>query len=144
MNVLGADSMILGTRKLWWMFQIKQKLNIKAVSFYNKNVLNQTIFFDSPLCCFFHTRQLLQACCTMVKKPSKFAKIQKFWLSKKAAVVWNFCLIGNIHQNFLIPRMNESDPKAFMPIQTQDLHRVHWRPRTGHFSTYTVLSFEAS
>ena len=29
---------------------------------------------------------------------------------------------GNIHNNFLVPRMNESAPKTFMPIQTSDLH----------------------
>ena len=34
MKVLGADSIILGTRKLWWMFPIKQKLNITAAFFH--------------------------------------------------------------------------------------------------------------
>ena len=45
---------------------------------------------------------------------------------KKAAVVFNFCLIGNIHHNFLVPRMIELARKTFMimPIQTLDLHRV--------------------
>ena len=43
---------------------------------------------------------------------------------KKAAVIFNFCLIGNIHHNFLVPRMIESAPKTFMPIQTPDLDRV--------------------
>ena len=43
---------------------------------------------------------------------------------KKAAVIFNFCLIGNIHHNFLVPRMIESVPETFMPIQTPDLHRV--------------------
>ena len=37
MKFLGVDSIILGTRKLVWMFPIKQKLNITAL-FYNKNV----------------------------------------------------------------------------------------------------------
>ena len=41
----------------------------------------------------------------------------------QAAVVWNFCLIGNIRHNFLIPRMIKSVP---MPIQTPDLHRVYY------------------
>ena len=43
---------------------------------------------------------------------------------KKAAVIFNFCLIGNINHNFLVPIMIESAPKTFMPIQTPDLHRV--------------------
>ena len=33
MKVLGSDSIILGTRKLWQMFPIKQKLNITAAFF---------------------------------------------------------------------------------------------------------------
>ena len=43
---------------------------------------------------------------------------------KKAAVIFNFCLIGNIHHSFLVPRMIESAPKTSMPIQTPDLNRV--------------------
>ena len=39
---------------------------------------------------------------------------------KKAAVIFNFCLIGNIRHNFLVPRMIETAPKTFMPIQTPD------------------------
>ena len=34
MKVLAADSIILGTRKFWCMFQIKQNLNIMAAFFY--------------------------------------------------------------------------------------------------------------
>ena len=37
---------------------------------------------------------------------------------KKAAVVLNFCLIGKIQYNFLVPRIVESGCKTFMPIQT--------------------------
>ena len=44
---------------------------------------------------------------------------------KKAAVIFNFCLIGNIHHSFLVPRMIELAPKTFMPIQTPDLDRVN-------------------
>jgi hypothetical protein len=39
-------------------------------------------------------------------------------------MVSNFCLIGKIHHNFLVPRMIESGRQTFMPIQTLDLHRV--------------------
>ena len=51
---------------------------------------------------------------------------QKNWLVlnifiiKKAAVILNFCLFGNICHNFLIPTMIESAPKTFKPIQTPD------------------------
>ena len=48
----------------------------------------------------------------------------KYFYYKKAAVIFNFCLIGNISHNFLIPRMIELVPKTFMPIRTPDLHRV--------------------
>ena len=50
--------------------------------------------------------------------------ITKFELSKKAAVVSNFWLIGKIPHNFLVPKMIESACKNSMPIQTLDLHRV--------------------
>ena len=50
--------------------------------------------------------------------------MEKFGLSKKAAVVSNFCLIGIIHCNFLLYSMIESARQTFMPIQTLDLHRV--------------------
>ena len=36
----------------------------------------------------------------------------------------NFCIIGKIHHNFMVPRMIELGCKTFMPIQTLDLHRV--------------------
>ena len=46
-----------------------------------------------------------------VRNISKIAQIEKFvlctYLSKKAAVVSNFCLIGKISHNFLVPRMIE-------------------------------------
>ena len=89
------------------MFPMKQKFNITAA------------LFDSPLCYFFAH----QACCTLVKNP-KLDQIEKFGLSKKAAIIPHFCIIGNIHHNFLVPRMIELAPKIFMPIQTPDLHRV--------------------
>ena len=57
---------------------------------------------------------------------SKIDKIWTFLLSEKAAVVLNFCLIGNIRHNFLVPRMIELGRKTFMHIQTLDLHRVKY------------------
>ncbi len=39
-------------------------------------------------------------------------------------MVSNFCLIGKIRHNFLLPRVIELGRKTFMPIQTLDLHRV--------------------
>ena len=67
----------------------------------------------------------------MIKKlPPKF-------LLQKGAVVLNFCLFGKIHQNFLVPRMIESVPKTFMPIQTLVLHselielQIGWSQRSA-------------
>ena len=45
---------------------------------------------------------------------------------KKAAVVSNFCLIGKICHDFLVPTMIELGCRTFMPFQTSDLHRVDW------------------
>ena len=59
-----------------------------------------------------------------VRNITNFDQIEQFELSKKAAVVSNFCLIGKIRHNFLVPKMIESACKTFMPIQTLDLHRV--------------------
>ena len=39
-------------------------------------------------------------------------------------MVSNFCLIGKIHHNFLVPKMIELGRKTFMPIQFLDLPRV--------------------
>ena len=61
-----------------------------------------------------------------MEKMSRLDQIEKFGLSKEAAVVSHFSLIGNICNTFLVPRMIESAPKTFMPIQTPDLHRVTW------------------
>jgi hypothetical protein len=72
-----------------------------------------------PLC----SRPGLQISCTMDYQ--KNCLVLSVFIIKKAAVIFNFCLIGNIHYNFLVPRMIESAPKTFMPIQTPDLHRVN-------------------
>ena len=45
-------------------------------------------------------------------------------MKKKPAVIFNFCLIGNIPHNFLVPRIIELAAKTFMPIQTPGLQRV--------------------
>ena len=34
--------------------------------------------------------------------------------------------IGKIRHNFLLPRVIELGRQTFMPVQTLDLHRVHW------------------
>ena len=46
-------------------------------------------------------------------------------------MIFNLCLTGNINHNFLVPRMIESAPKTFMPIQTLDLDRVQRKQRTS-------------
>ena len=59
-----------------------------------------------------------------VRNTTNFDQIEQFELSKKAAVVSNFCLIGKILHNCLVPKMIESACKTFMPVQTLDLHKV--------------------
>ena len=61
----------------------------------------------------------------IVRNITKIDQIEKFGLSKKAAVVSNFCLIGKIHLNFLVHKMIELGRKTFMHIKTLDLHRVY-------------------
>ena len=57
-------------------------------------------------------------------------------------MVSNFCLIGKIHHNFLVPRMIELGCKTFMPIQTLDLHRVrkYVRGQRKKFSLWFTMS----
>ena len=66
-----------------------------------------------------------------------FCLILNIFTIKKAAVVSNFCLIGKIHHNFLVPRMIELGCKTFMLIQTLDLHRVS----SGHLAPPGQLGF---
>ena len=63
---------------------------------------------------YFHTENT-------VRNIANFDQIEQFELSKKAAVVSNFCLIGKILHNFLVPKMIDSACKTFMPIQTLEL-----------------------
>ena len=74
---------------------------------------------------YFHTENT-------VRNITKLDQIEQFELSKKAAVVSNFWLIGKIPHNFLVPKMIESACKTFMPIQTLDLHRVATRNPSHH------------
>ena len=56
---------------------------------------------------------------------SQLTGFQHFSYIKKFAVISNFCLIGNIRHNFLVPRMIELlGCQTFMPIQTLELHKV--------------------
>ena len=86
-----------------------------------------------------------------VRKIVKFDKIEHFGLSKKAAVVSNFCLIGKIHHNFLVPKVIELGRKTFMPFQTLEQHRVNAfisgytsKPKCnfGHQSSWIRISYQ--
>ena len=123
MKVLGVDSFILGTRKLWRIFPIKQKCHTTAAFLENQNYpIYSSLDIFLPMC----SRPGLQGHSTMDYQKNCLVLnifiMRMVW--KKAAVIFNFCLIGNIHHNFLVPRMIESAPKTFMPIQTPDLDRV--------------------
>jgi len=119
MKDLRPNSIILGTRKLWGIFPIKQKFD------------TTTAFLDNPKCSIWSNLTIFLTVfsetsrCTMVKKLSpNFCLVLKIFTIKKAAVVSNFCLIGKICHDFLVPTMIELGRKTFMPFQTSDLHRV--------------------
>ena len=108
----------LGTRKL---FPINQKCQMTAAFLDNqKSSIWSSLVIFLPL--------FSRAWCAnklhngLTKKLSGF----KHFYYKKAAVILDFCLFGNIRHNFLVPRIIESAPKTFMPIQTPDLYRVTW------------------
>ena len=54
----------------------------------------------------------------------KHCLVLNVFIIKKAALILDFCLFGNIRHNFVVPKIIESAPKTFMPIQIPDLHRV--------------------
>ena len=122
-KVLQPNSITLGIRKLWRIFPIKQKFNTRTAFFYSKNFWNQTNLGIVSFTMVQPTCNLL-AHWTHWPKIFKLDKIEHFGLSKKAALVSNFCLIGKICHNFLLPRVIELGCKTFMPFQTLDLHRV--------------------
>ena len=57
-------------------------------------------------------------------KLSGFKHFYSILIMKKAAVIFNFCLIGNTCHNFLVPRMIEQPPLTFISIQTPNLLKV--------------------
>ena len=144
MKVLGANSFILGTRKLWRSFPIKQKFDTTAA------------FWDKPKCSIFPNLDIfLPMCSRRISRPGgqgnctmdnqKNCLVLNIFITrmvwKKAAVIFNFCLIGNIHHNFLVPRMLESAPKTFMPIQTPDLHGVKCEKNTHYLKLQKCMNF---
>ena len=56
----GADSLVLGTRKLWRMFPIKQKFNITVALFIKKNRYNRPINLIVHYAAYLHTRPVAQ------------------------------------------------------------------------------------
>ena len=114
MKVLRPNSIILGIRKLWRIFPIKQKFDTTAAFFFIVKT-----FKTRPICgySFWPVCNLLCNLLALWKhwqKIVKFDQIEHFGLSKKAAVVSNFTTIFWF----------ELGCKTFMPIQTLDLHRV--------------------
>ena len=72
MKVLQANSIILSTRKMWWIFPIKQKLDVTEA------------FLDNPKCSIWPSLVMLltvvflvQVGCTMVKK--RCQKYSQIW-----------------------------------------------------------------
>ena len=88
MKVFQADSFILGTRKLWQTFPIKQKFCIVKM-FITLSIL---VMFLTMVSTYLYTENT-------VRKSAKFDQIERFELPKKAALLSNFCLIGKIPHN---------------------------------------------
>ena len=98
MKVLGADSIILGTRKLWWMFPIKQKCHTTAAFLYNPNFsIWSCLEIFLPIC----NSPGVQISCTT--DYHKKCPVLSIFIIQKATVIFNFCLIWKIHHNFLVP-----------------------------------------
>ncbi len=130
MKVLGADLIILGTRKLWWMFPIKQKLNITAAFFHTIHVIKMfktRQFFWSSIVQFPCPPGLLISLLHIGKKMSKFGKIEHFGLSQKATVVSNFCLSGG----FWLPQAQSKVVKK----KISDFSYWAWSTPWGHVLT---------
>ena len=79
MKVLRPNSIILGTRKLWWIFPIKQKFDTTAA------------FLDNPKCSIWSNLTIFLTVfsktsrCTMVKKLSpNFCLVLKIFTTKKS------------------------------------------------------------
>ena len=105
MKFLGADSFVLGNKKLLRIFPIKQLFSDNQ-KFSNWSSLD------------FLTPGLLYNCL------SKNWPVLNILLQKSSHDIQFLLEIGNICHNVLEPRRIESAPKTLMPIQTPDLHRV--------------------
>ena len=92
------NSIIVGTRKSWVIFPIKQKFDTTPAFFIVKMFKTRQKFEDD-----FLTIVHLLVSEKTDRKIVIFDQIEHFVLSKKAAVVSNFCLIGKIHHKFLVP-----------------------------------------
>ena len=77
MKVLQANSIILGTRKLWRIFSIKQKFSTTAAQSLSILVMFLIVFTLK----------------TLSETLPNLSKLKFFELSKKAVVVSNFCTI---------------------------------------------------
>ena len=140
MKVLQPNSIIVGTRKSWQIFPIKQKFDTTTAFLDNLNcsIWSKLVMFLTMFSTYFHTENT-------VKNITKLeTKLKNLNYLKKAAVVSNFCLIGKIHHQFLVPKMIEWTCKTFMPIQILDLHRVTTKKlKTLNFKMkYAAFSFQ--
>ena len=121
-KVLGAGSKLIGIRKLWRIFPIKQKFNNSAAFFTLKNFCaeqNWTVSANLQLS-VQHSIRVHNG----RKVPGLILIIWNYWISQKAAEVLNFCLIGKILHNFPMPISIEPAPKTFVCIQILLFHRV--------------------
>ena len=117
--IFGHSSYVtaLGVRKLWQIFPIKQKFHAIAA------------FLDIPNFWIWSSLDVFTIHCATILVWAQWAikKILVFntiHIMKQAAVIINFCRL-EIFVSFLVPRIIESAPKTFMPIQIPELHSVY-------------------
>ena len=120
-KVLQANSIILGTRKLWVIFRIKQKFDTMAAFLDNSN-FSKLVKLGNVSNSVFSVKIGRKHC----QKHSQNWQALNIFTIKLAAVLLNFCLIGKIRHNFLVPTMTETVCKTFMPIQTLVLHTAYY------------------
>jgi hypothetical protein len=117
MKDLRADSIMLGTKNLVNFAELSRKL-------VPRQLFKLKCFKTCQIWELFFDQCIVQPICLLKIQKEASPNFEKFGLSKKTAIVSNFCLIGKIPHNFLVSKIIESACKTFMPIQTLGLHRV--------------------
>ena len=149
-KVLGAGSMLIGIRKLWRIFPIKQKFNTCLGSFLRYSIISNYQNQFGEIASIVHSVAKLHNGRRESRNYAQFCLAQKFFGVKKAAELLNFSLIGKTLHNSPMAISIEPATKSFMysniamaqseqeeilkKISTPELlrlvclsHHYHWR-----------------